>query len=269
MKPYIWLALVVIPAAAQRYETLERRADIRGGASGGGKCTFEVEVDGSAEVEFSGDRGFIRTLSGQTATWRRLVCTEPMPRDPVDFRFRGIDGRGHVQLVRDPLSARGRAIVRIDDPKGGREGYTFDLEWRGSGGRYGSGIGGGGIGGGGFPGDRSPIGGALSNWDREVDFRGRGDGYFRRNPGIDDRLYDCAVRITRRGEVNVAFETERRRELVVSGRITRLTGNRIFADVSGGGIYGVMEIRVDGRDRVREINMSGSGRERFELRWRD
>jgi hypothetical protein len=128
---YFAMSLVSATAAAQ---TLDRRADIRGGSSGGGKCTFEIEVDGSAEVQFSGNVGRLRTISGQPAIWRRLECTEPLPRNPVDFRFRGIDGRGRVALIRDPRGGRDWAVVRIDDPDGGREGYTFDLEWRGSGG---------------------------------------------------------------------------------------------------------------------------------------
>jgi hypothetical protein len=119
-----------------------RRADLNG-QGGDGKCTIEVEVDDVAEVEISGDFGRIRTLQGQPAVWRRFTCNRPLPRNPIDFRFRGIDGRGQVQLVRDPRG-NGPAVVRIHDPKGGREGYTFDLEWRGGdnsfdSGRYGSG----------------------------------------------------------------------------------------------------------------------------------
>jgi hypothetical protein len=37
-----------------------------------GKCTIEVDVDGAAEVAVSGDSGRLRTLSGQTAVWRRF-----------------------------------------------------------------------------------------------------------------------------------------------------------------------------------------------------
>jgi hypothetical protein len=126
----LMLALLVLPASAV---TLQRRATmVRGG--GNGKCTIEVEVDGAAEVEVSGDMGTLRTLSGQTAVWRRFECNGPLPRNPGDFRFRGIDGRGRVELLRDPRDRGGRAVVRIEDPQGGREGYTFDLEWRGGGG---------------------------------------------------------------------------------------------------------------------------------------
>jgi hypothetical protein len=107
------------------------RANITGSNGDRGKCTIEVVVDGTAEVEVSGDMGHIRTLAGGRAHWVRLQCTGPIPRNPEDFRFRGIDGRGRVELIRDPRSNRGAAVVRIVDTKGGREGYTFDLEWRG------------------------------------------------------------------------------------------------------------------------------------------
>jgi hypothetical protein len=56
-----------------------------------------------------------------------------MPTDPSEFRFSGIDGRGRQDLIQDPRNSRGAAVVRIQDPKGGGEGYTFDLEWRGGG----------------------------------------------------------------------------------------------------------------------------------------
>jgi len=111
------------------------RANITGGRGDRGKCTIEVNVDEAAEVEVSGDVGRIRTLAGGRAHWVRLQCTGPIPRNPEDFRFRGIDGRGQVELIRDPRSNRGAAVVRIIDRKGGREGYTFDLEWRGFGDR--------------------------------------------------------------------------------------------------------------------------------------
>ena len=137
-----------LPGYAQMMST--RRASMTGSRGDGGKCTIEVRVDQAAEVEVSGDMGRIRTLSGQPASWTRFECSSPLPRNPVDFRFRGIDGRGRVELIRDPQSSRGTAVVRIEDPKGGSEGYTFDLEWRGGSGYdsgnqggFGGGFGGG------------------------------------------------------------------------------------------------------------------------------
>ncbi len=44
-----------------------------------------------------------------------------------DFRFKGIDGRGNVKLAQDPRNNNSIAVIRIDDPKAGSEGYTFDI----------------------------------------------------------------------------------------------------------------------------------------------
>ena len=126
-----------IPAIAQ---TQTIRATMTGGG-GDGKCTFEVEVDGAAEVDIHGDQGTIRTLSGRPARWRRLECNQSLPNNPTDFRFRGIDGRGRQQLVRDPNSSGGVAVIRIEDQQGGAEAYTGDLQWRGGGNSNWGGVG--------------------------------------------------------------------------------------------------------------------------------
>jgi hypothetical protein len=65
----------------------------------------------------------------------------------ADFRFKGIDGRGDVRLVQDPRNNNGMAVIRIDDPKAGAEGYTFDIEWSGASGGAPTG---------GFPGTYNP-----------------------------------------------------------------------------------------------------------------
>lgn len=120
--------VVVFPAGAQQYQ--RRATMVGGGGPDRGKCTIEVVVDGSAEVEIRGDQGIIRNVSGRPAEWRRFQCSAPLPRNPAGFRFAGIDGRGRQQLVGDPRND-GVAVVRIEDPQGGAEGYTFDLIWGG------------------------------------------------------------------------------------------------------------------------------------------
>jgi hypothetical protein len=124
------LSGLIQPAPAN---PVSRRATITGGG-GNGRCTIEVSVDHSAEVEISGDTGLLTTTAGQPAAWRRFQCNAPLPRNPVDFRLGAINGRGTVRLIQDPRSTRGRAVVQINDPKGGRAWYTFDLQWRGPGG---------------------------------------------------------------------------------------------------------------------------------------
>ena len=266
------------PMFAQQVATF--RAQIRGGGDHG-KCTIEVDVDGVAEIEIQGDQGRKRTLSGNPAGWRRMECNQPLPPNPVDFRFSGVDGRGRQTLLRDPSSNRGVAVVRIEDPQGGHEGYTFDIEWRGEGGDFYRGNGPG-------PGPGRPNNLPIAppivdrdrrdddgfrrdrdgRWDDEIRFTGRGDGNFNDFRGPDDRLYDCEVSVDRRGTVAVTFQTDRRTRLTFKGRLTRFDRDLIIADMSGRGVKGSMEIRLNGRDRVTDISMSARGRDRFELRWR-
>ena len=108
--------VLIAPISAQ---TAERRATFTGGGGNdAGKCTFEAYADGSADVEIRGDRGFLRTLSGQPAQWRRFECSGPMPTNPGEFRFSGVDGRGRQELVQDPSRGRGSAVIRIQDSNG-------------------------------------------------------------------------------------------------------------------------------------------------------
>src|ERR1700682_3391422 len=128
MNRYFIFSVVSLTAMGAAFAQ-PRRATFRGGGNfDSGKCTIEVVVDGAADVEIRGDVANLRNLSGQYPQWRRFECTGPMPANPVDFRFAGVDGRGRQQLVQDPRN-RGIAIVRIEDPPGGSEGYTFDLFW--------------------------------------------------------------------------------------------------------------------------------------------
>jgi hypothetical protein len=119
--------VVASPAGAQQYQ---RRATMVGGSGDREKCTIEVVVDGAADVEIRGDQGTIRNISGRPAEWRRFECSASLPANPADFRFAGVDGRGRQQLLRDPRTG-GMAVVHIEDPDSGSEGYTFDLIWGG------------------------------------------------------------------------------------------------------------------------------------------
>jgi len=115
-------------------QAFERRATYRsGGDPNRGKCTIEVVVDGAADVEIRGDNAVLRNLSGQQPQWRRFECNGPLPPNPVNFRFAGVDGRGRQTLIRDPRNG-GVAVVRIEDRDNGSEGYTFDIFWENGGG---------------------------------------------------------------------------------------------------------------------------------------
>ncbi len=257
---FILLAALAATLSAQRI-TDSRSASMRGGGGGDGKCTIEVDVDDIAEVEIAGSRAQIRTLSGGPARIRRFECNQEMPANPGSFRFEGIDGRGRQTLVRQP--GRGPAVVRIEDSKGGSEGYTFDIFWRG-----GAGFGGGG-GGSVFGGDGGNFGN-NNGWNNEVNFNGKGDGSLRSDRNGEDRLRNCRVSINRRGNVDVSFETDRNYRITFSGRVDRMDRDRIIADMNGNSFGGKMEIEVDGRNRVRSIYMAQrGGRDRYELSWRN
>lgn len=156
------VAALSIPASAQRFGD-SMRAQITGGGGNEGKCTIEVRVDNVAEVEVRGDTARIRTLAGNPASFRRFVCNSPMPPNSAGIRFQGVDGRGRQNLVSG--GGNGPVVVRIEDPQGGEEGYTFDLTWSGnySGNSPGGGYGGGGGYGNGNYGNRGNWGGGGFN----------------------------------------------------------------------------------------------------------
>jgi hypothetical protein len=123
-----WLIFSTLAASANA-QTLQRQATIVGGGNADrGKCTVEVLVDDVAQIEIRGAMATMRNMSGQPAQLRRFECTGPLPANPANFRFEGVDGRGRQSLVRDPRNG-GVAIVQIEDREGGAEGYTFDLVW--------------------------------------------------------------------------------------------------------------------------------------------
>lgn len=126
---FLGFALAIVLIQSARANPLSRRAVITG-TGGDGRCTIQVSVDHAAEVEISGDLGVLTTTAGQPATWQRFQCNALLPRRPIDFRLVGTSGRGTMRLLQDPRDTGGRAVVQINDPKGGRGVYTFDVRWR-------------------------------------------------------------------------------------------------------------------------------------------
>lgn len=235
-----------------------RRADIRGGGDNG-KCTIEVVVDGAAEVEVRGDTARLRTLAGTPATWRRFVCNEVMPSNPVDFRFHGIDGRGRQELVRDP-GRGGTAVVRIEDSQRGSEGYTFDLEWHFTAGR------------GDFGGRRESSGGWRGNSGSTFNYHGDGRGFLNRRDGRDMRVRDVTVHLNEDGRVDLEFQAEGLERLAFVGRATNYNRDSITADLAGGGrsrnVRGEATIYLDRNGEVERVTMSGRmGDDPFKLNW--
>lgn len=224
----ICVALLASTADAQMRRI---RANQRGNEN---KCTFEVRVDGVAEVEIHGETGILRTLQGNPAEWVRLDCGNTLPNNPNDFRFRGVDGRGSQTLVRDPRSTGGVAVIRLEDPKGGSEGYTGDIFWSGGDSHWGGG------------GNWSSGG---SGWD---------DGWGN-NGGID---YKEAVRVCR----NQVSRVRNVEPNSVSVRRASMGGNSSDYDLEfsfsnrwGGSESGRCQVSRSGR--LTNFNISGGGRD--------
>ncbi len=272
------LLIVAFTSAVLQFPVFGQDPNIRASVSGGagyGKCTFEVVVDGTADVEIRADSGYLRTLSGRPASWRRLDCNQALPRNPDGFRFRGVDGRGSQKLLRDPNSTGGTAIIRIDDPKAGAETYTGDITW---GGRY-SGTDssadrayGGGYNGGGW---------SNKSWGMAPpsNFTGSGRGDFNRDGGPRYDLRGVTVNIDRSTSgVTATFDTNAGTgTFSFAGRITTMDTTTINADLVTGNHYsksaaasGRMKIRLNKDGSVRSVDMDGDvDGGRFNLAWRD
>jgi hypothetical protein len=124
-------ALAQTALAAEQFRA--RRARNWDERASEGRCEIRVWVDGEVNIFLEGDLVTFETVRGQPAREAGSECTQPMPRGAslVDFQFRGIDGRGQVELIQAPERRNGyRAWVRIRDPKGGGEEHHFRLAWR-------------------------------------------------------------------------------------------------------------------------------------------
>ena len=244
---FVFLAAALVMSIPAAHAQDVRRATITG-RGGSGKCTIEVVVDAVADVEVQGDTARLHTLQGQRAEWRRFECNQPIPRNPGGFRFHGVDGRGHAALIGDPRS-NGVAVVRIEDPQSGREGYTFDLLWNNGDGDSYSDVDGG------YrwqdrDGDRPTSGirrdALVDACGQAVVFRLRQNGYrdikiaranLEDKPGHNDWIYGTTI--ARIGSVTDSFDFSCAVDLD-SGRIRSVNVN----PRAGGGYYG--------RDRDRD-----------------
>lgn len=253
---------VALPAAAFAQPGDIFRGRVTGASNDRGKCTVEILVDGVIEVEVAGADGRAAVLSGARPQWRRLQCNMPLPPNPAAFRFRPQTGRGTQTLLREPVQNRGTAVIRIEDPASGSEGYKFDLEWRGV-----ESVRSGDFGRAGAGGVIRPDDPGLAGWNSQIDYSGRGDGYYRDFRGSDELLREASVRIDRAGRVEVRLTTGRRERILLTGLLMQANRRKLSATMTSGPIQGLLEIFLDNRDRVQELAMTGTGRNRLELRW--
>ena len=271
VKLFAFLLLGISPVFGQRI-TGRMNAQINGGG-GQGKCTVEVVVGDAADVEINGTSAIIRTIRGQNASFVRFQCNQAMPSNPYNFRFQGVDGRGSQTLSRSPQNG-GPAIIHIEDPKRGTEGYTFDIMWDGgtNGPGYGNDRG--------YGRDRDRRGRDDDRRDYQQDNRGwnngwgngngwgnpefnftggnRNAGSFRDRSGRVRRLDNATVHISQDGQMSVQFSGDRRGGFHFDGSVVNRLDRRIVTNVSGEGVSGQMVITMSSYDRVSSITMTNA-----------
>ena len=122
----------IVSAQPRFLDVQPRRTNDYDDNRGNGYCVVRLMVDDLVMVHIRGNRLRFETLQGRDARDDGSECSQAMPAGNAltNFRFKGVDGRGRVELAEQPsASNRYTAQVRILDSKGGDEGYTFRVQW--------------------------------------------------------------------------------------------------------------------------------------------
>ncbi len=107
------------------------RSDDFGGRRDAGALRFSAGVDAVVEVRIRGRRVDYVTRSGREIENVRFdVRGAGLPQYAVPLDLRRLAGRGNVYISQYPREWNNwTAVVRIDDSRGGPDGYDFDLRW--------------------------------------------------------------------------------------------------------------------------------------------
>ncbi|MDZ7632263.1 MAG: hypothetical protein U5K74_13185 [Gemmatimonadaceae bacterium] len=107
------------------------RNDDVGGRRDAGALRFSGVVDDVAEIRIRGRRVDAITRSGRPLyNVRYEVRGASMPDYALPLDLRRFAGRGNVIIAQYPRAWNNwTTIVRIDDSRGGADGYEFDLRW--------------------------------------------------------------------------------------------------------------------------------------------
>lgn len=225
-----------------------------------GYCNIRLEVDDEVYVYIRGDRVRAERTRGDIPKDQGSECSGPLPgRYLRNFRWKGVDGRGEQRLIEQPGSGNNyTAAAYIRDSKGGREGYTFRIEWEGRGGSGGSGAGGGGgwggSGGSGWGGSGgSGWGGGNNNFRAET--RGNGTAYLQDDP---DRRLNYARFYLNGNSFRMRLEGDQ--NIAITGRFNRRSDSEASLDIeqinnrgaSGGGTISIRN------NQIYRLNLSGN-----------
>lgn len=231
-----------------------------------GRCTIRVRIDDEADVELRGETIRVHVIKGGPGRDEGSECNAPLPTSGniTNFRFRGIDGRGTPRLAQEPASRNSYvAVVNVQDPRGGSEGFTFELTWNWDGRNSGSGSGTGGDGGF-FPGP----GGNNSGG-------GNSGGFFPGGPsGLPDmntsamgsgELYDGTSRYQlqeirvqiRNGSCSIRLTTSSNQTVEMNGSTVSGQNECQLNNATNGRLNGRARFQMDG-NRLRSVQLNGT-----------
>jgi hypothetical protein len=92
------------------------------------------DVDDTTIISLRGIDVRVRDIHGNASSNINSQVFGRLPDRPVDVILRDVDGRGNVDVVRQPNAENNyTAFVRIKDWQSGRGHYKFVLTWRGRG----------------------------------------------------------------------------------------------------------------------------------------
>ena len=92
--------------------------------------TWQGRVDSRIQIRVRNRIATIRTLSGRYPSNVRYDFRRALPTSTNFVSVRKRDGRGTVRIIEQPQRSNGySALVEIDDPRGGDDFYSFELNW--------------------------------------------------------------------------------------------------------------------------------------------
>ncbi|MBX5494661.1 MAG: hypothetical protein IRZ15_04945 [Bryobacteraceae bacterium] len=258
----LFALICALPAVADTRFTVSRmtRNDV---PFGKGQCDIRLRVDHEVEVSVQGSHVFVRTIAGRDAQDAGSECNEPLPRGDVqNFRFEKHDGRGDMKLLAEPSRRNSyRAVVRIRDGSGGDDRYHFRLTWDITGNE-----------GWGRPSRPRRDFRSGDAPEATIRYRGSGSGTYARSGKRSEAIDDAEIVIDSDGTVTASFETDRRRRISFTGRVTDRRNSIIQADVVSSNtvrdMRGEMTIQLDRRREIDQVSLNGQARgENVTLNW--
>ena len=126
----VLLSLAAAAPPALRFEPKQSR-DFNA-ESPHGYCLLRLKAGGDVNVYLHGSSVEVEVVKGDDVSDQGSECSQALPSDATlsNFEFKGLTGRGTLQLIEQPTQENGfRAWVRIKDTKKGTDIYSFRLSW--------------------------------------------------------------------------------------------------------------------------------------------